>query len=290
MGSLILPNLPSAWHVDQAILSEPDRLVVIRFGNVAHPDCLRQDDVLSKIAEQVKNFAVVYLCDIDQVPEFNSMYELYDPMTIMFFFRNKHMMCDFGTGNNNKLNWVLYVLPCVRCVAFSADTYAVASGKINRNSSISSRRSIAGRARAAVWSLVRRITRRGIGTRPRPIPMRRYITLAADATISFSLNGGDYLPRMAVHAWFCRREGVTDNLARRRSKVLAISVLWRQTDRQTQRRMVVFRTAGEMRSQQCKSRADRSKRALFQDGSVGVYLRLFYRESRASKTDIINKD
>ena len=33
--------------------------------------------------------------------------ELYDPVTTMFFFRNKHMMCDFGTGNNNKLNWVL---------------------------------------------------------------------------------------------------------------------------------------------------------------------------------------
>jgi DIM1 family U5 snRNP protein len=33
--------------------------------------------------------------------------ELYDPVTLMFFFRNKHMMCDFGTGNNNKLNWVL---------------------------------------------------------------------------------------------------------------------------------------------------------------------------------------
>jgi len=50
---------------------------------------------------------VIYLCDIDQVPDFNVMYELYDPMTIMFFYRNKHMMCDFGTGNNNKLNWVL---------------------------------------------------------------------------------------------------------------------------------------------------------------------------------------
>lgn len=33
--------------------------------------------------------------------------ELYDPVTLMFFWRNKHMMCDFGTGNNNKLNWVL---------------------------------------------------------------------------------------------------------------------------------------------------------------------------------------
>jgi hypothetical protein len=26
------------------------------------------------------------------------MYELYDPCTIMFFFRNKHIMVDLGTG------------------------------------------------------------------------------------------------------------------------------------------------------------------------------------------------
>lgn len=35
------------------------------------------------------------------------MYELYDPMTVMFFFRNKHMMCDFGTGDNNKMNFII---------------------------------------------------------------------------------------------------------------------------------------------------------------------------------------
>lgn len=68
---------------------------------------MRQDEVLYRIAERVKNFAVIYLCDLDQVPDFNQMYELYDPLTLMFFFRNKHMMCDFGTGNNNKMNWVL---------------------------------------------------------------------------------------------------------------------------------------------------------------------------------------
>lgn len=50
---------------------------------------------------------MLYVCDLDQVPDFKQMYELYDPVTLMFFFRNKHMMCDFGTGNNNKLNWVL---------------------------------------------------------------------------------------------------------------------------------------------------------------------------------------
>jgi DIM1 family U5 snRNP protein len=74
MGSLVLPNLASAWHVDQAILSEGDRVVVIRFGKAGDPDCLRQDDVLSKVAERVKNFAVIYLCDIDLVPDFNTMY------------------------------------------------------------------------------------------------------------------------------------------------------------------------------------------------------------------------
>ncbi|KAI4716799.1 mitosis protein dim1 [Aureobasidium sp. EXF-10727] len=107
MGSVVLPHLSSGWHVDQAIMSEEDRLVVIRFGRDWDKDCMRQDEVLYRIADRVKNFAVVYVCDLDQVPDFNQMYELYDPMTIMFFFRNKHMMCDFGTGNNNKLNWVL---------------------------------------------------------------------------------------------------------------------------------------------------------------------------------------
>lgn len=107
MGSVVIPHLNSGWHVDQGILSEDERLVVIRFGRDWDPECMRQDEVLYKIADKVKSFAVIYVCDIDQVPDFNQMYELYDPCTIMFFFRNKHIMCDFGTGNNNKLNWVL---------------------------------------------------------------------------------------------------------------------------------------------------------------------------------------
>ena len=35
------------------------------------------------------------------------MYELYDPCSVMFFFRNKHILVDFGTGNNNKINWAI---------------------------------------------------------------------------------------------------------------------------------------------------------------------------------------
>ena len=60
------------------------------------------------VAEKCRNFACFYLVDISQVPDFNKMYELYDPCTVMFFFRNKHIMIDLGTGNNNKINWAIH--------------------------------------------------------------------------------------------------------------------------------------------------------------------------------------
>ena len=87
---------------------------------------MKMDETLYSIAEKCKNFVVIYLVDITEVPDFNKMYELYDPCTIMFFFRlvqgfgavclesvssmcfrNKHIMIDLGTGNNNKINWAM---------------------------------------------------------------------------------------------------------------------------------------------------------------------------------------
>ena len=68
---------------------------------------MQMDELLYKCAELVCNYAVVYLVDISEVPDFNNMYELYDPCTVMFFYRNRHIMVDFGTGNNNKLNFLL---------------------------------------------------------------------------------------------------------------------------------------------------------------------------------------
>lgn len=103
----LLPHLRSGWAVDQAIVQEKEKLVVIRFGHDWDPDCMIQDEVLYSIADKVSNFAVIYLVDISEVPDFNKMYELYDPCTTMFFFRNKHIMIDLGTGDNNKINWPL---------------------------------------------------------------------------------------------------------------------------------------------------------------------------------------
>jgi len=105
--SYMLPHLTSGWAVDQAILTEETRVVVVRFGHDWDKTCMAMDEVLYSVAEDVKNFAVVYLVDITDVPDFNEMYELYDSCTVMFFYRNKHIMIDLGTGNNNKINWAL---------------------------------------------------------------------------------------------------------------------------------------------------------------------------------------
>mmetsp|Transcript_74257 Transcript_74257/g.118266 ORF Transcript_74257/g.118266 Transcript_74257/m.118266 type:complete len:143 (+) Transcript_74257:126-554(+) len=105
--SYMLPHLKSGWDVDQAILNEEERVVVIRFGHDWDKTCMLMDEILFAIAEDVSKFAVIYLVDNSKVADFNTMYELYDPCTIMFFYRNKHIMVDLGTGNNNKINFLM---------------------------------------------------------------------------------------------------------------------------------------------------------------------------------------
>ena len=103
----MLPHLDNGWEVDQAIINEGEKLVVIRFGHDWDPQCMQMDEVMLKGAAKLRNYVVMYVVDITKVPDFNTMYELYDPCTLMFFYRNKHMMIDLGTGNNNKINWPL---------------------------------------------------------------------------------------------------------------------------------------------------------------------------------------
>ncbi|OAG09982.1 thioredoxin-like protein-like protein 4A, partial [Paraphaeosphaeria sporulosa] len=97
----------SSRHVDQAILSEERRVVVLRFGAAGAPAVMSMDEHLYKIAGKLKNFATIYLVDNTEVPDFNAMYEIYDECTVMFFWRNKHIQVDFGTGNNNKINFAI---------------------------------------------------------------------------------------------------------------------------------------------------------------------------------------
>ena len=101
-----LIHLKTAWHVDQAIIHEEERIVIVRFGRDWDLECMQMDYKLASLQEQISRMAIIYVVDIDQTPGFNVMYELYDPVTVMFFYRKKHIQVDLGTGNNNKINFV----------------------------------------------------------------------------------------------------------------------------------------------------------------------------------------
>jgi DIM1 family U5 snRNP protein len=47
--SYLLPHLDSGWAVDQAILTEEARVVVIRFGRDSNQICMQMDETLADI-------------------------------------------------------------------------------------------------------------------------------------------------------------------------------------------------------------------------------------------------
>lgn len=74
--SYMLTHLHNGYQVDQAILNEPDRVVIIRFGHDWEPNCMIMDETLRKCAEVIQRFAVIYVVDITEVPDFTKMYRL----------------------------------------------------------------------------------------------------------------------------------------------------------------------------------------------------------------------
>ena len=54
--SYMLPHLHNGWQVDQAILSEEDRVIIVRFGHDWDPTCMKMDETLYSIAERVRCF------------------------------------------------------------------------------------------------------------------------------------------------------------------------------------------------------------------------------------------
>jgi len=101
----LLPHLHNGGEVAPAILREQEKVVCVRFGKDAESQCMLMDETLAGVSTQLSNFCVIYLVDISRVPDFNEMYELTDAVSVMFFYRNKHIQIDLGTGNNNKITF-----------------------------------------------------------------------------------------------------------------------------------------------------------------------------------------
>ncbi|RCV31641.1 hypothetical protein SETIT_6G194200v2 [Setaria italica] len=107
MQSYQVEHLHSAEAVDDAINREGEsgRLVVVRFGRGGHGDCVRFDDALAAAAERVgPGVAAMYAVDIEEVRDFNAMYELTEPCTVMFFYGYRHVNVR-GLRGRDGIDW-----------------------------------------------------------------------------------------------------------------------------------------------------------------------------------------
>lgn len=104
-----IPDLKSGWHIDQAILNDTKRLVVIRFGRPSRLNCQIMDSMLKALQFKLINLAALYFVNIDEVSDYNDIYDFGedDDFAIMFFWQNKHIMIDFDTGDNNKMSFMV---------------------------------------------------------------------------------------------------------------------------------------------------------------------------------------
>ena len=71
----------------------------------------QMDALLQEIAPKVRKYCTIFLVDTREVTAFNELYELghdRDPFAVMFFYRNRHIRVDVGTGNNNKVNFFAF--------------------------------------------------------------------------------------------------------------------------------------------------------------------------------------
>ncbi|CAK9019624.1 Thioredoxin-like protein 4A (DIM1 protein homolog) (Spliceosomal U5 snRNP-specific 15 kDa protein) (Thioredoxin-like U5 snRNP protein U5-15kD) [Durusdinium trenchii] len=100
-----LSHLHAAWQVEKVVTEEEARVILLRFGCDYDPDCKLMDEILLAISDKVKAKCEIFLVDVSQVQDFTQQYELYDPCTLMFFYKGRHLQLELGLGERYKITW-----------------------------------------------------------------------------------------------------------------------------------------------------------------------------------------
>ncbi|GKT26810.1 Dim1 family like protein [Aduncisulcus paluster] len=103
--SFLLKHLKHAYAIEQALEFFQEKVVILRFGIESDIGCMEIDELLYNIEPKLAKFAVIYAIDLEEVSDFTEVYELYSTYNIMFFFRNKHIQVDCGSGDNTKIDF-----------------------------------------------------------------------------------------------------------------------------------------------------------------------------------------
>lgn len=100
-------ELKTDYSIDQVILDQNFKITILNF--IYHPavNYTKKKMASLKITKKNRKNTEVYIIDSQKVKEFNFMYEIKTCFDSIFFFNNRKIFIDSGTGDNNKVNKIL---------------------------------------------------------------------------------------------------------------------------------------------------------------------------------------
>ena len=98
-------ELNTDYSVDQAILDQDNKILIIgiypKFYQANTENYLDRLNLFKKEAN-------LYKISTKKVKEFNIIYEINDTISFIFYFENKKIFVDSGSGDNNKIKGLMF--------------------------------------------------------------------------------------------------------------------------------------------------------------------------------------
>ena len=101
----MFPYLANEKQVNESILSEEDRMVIILFGENDDPEYMALNAIFENIYEKVKTCAVFHLVDSAVVSDCTMKYEFLEQNTLLFFYHDKRIVINEVFTNDNNIKW-----------------------------------------------------------------------------------------------------------------------------------------------------------------------------------------
>ena len=101
MKNVLSQELKTDYSIDQAILDQNFKIVVLKFS--LNLNEAKFKSIFSIAKKNLKNIQM-FTIDVKKVKEFDSMYEIKNEDSLIFYFSNRRVSIDTNSGNNNKLS------------------------------------------------------------------------------------------------------------------------------------------------------------------------------------------
>ena len=98
-------ELNTDYSVDQAILDQNNKILIIGFYPKFYQ--ANTENYLDRL-NLFKKEANLYKISTKKVKEFNIIYEIKDNISFIFYFENKKIFVDSGSGDNNKIEGLMF--------------------------------------------------------------------------------------------------------------------------------------------------------------------------------------